>query len=71
MSGLAASPLVQWLRQTPLAKRSIQVRGKTFIPQDYDVFAGLDVDKRSLWVTFSNHQGVIRSLRLPYGLSLW
>ncbi len=47
------------------------MRGKTFIPQDYDVFAGLDVDKRSLWVTFSNHQGVIRSLRLPYGLSLW
>ena len=28
------------------------MRGKTFIPQDYDVFAGLDVDKRSISVTF-------------------
>ena len=42
------------------------MRGKTFIPHDYDVFAGLDVDKRSISVTFSNHQGFIRSLRIPY-----
>jgi transposase len=41
------------------------MRGKTFIPQDYDVFAGVDVDKRSFAVTFSNHQGCIRSLRMP------
>ena len=27
------------------------MRGKTFIPHDYDVFAGLDVDKRSISVT--------------------
>lgn len=45
------------------------MRGKTFIPQDYDVFAGLDVDKRSLSVTFTNHQGVIRSLRMPYSVA--
>jgi transposase len=38
----------------------------TFIPRDYDVFAGLDVDKRSMSVTFSNHQGLIRSLRMPH-----
>jgi len=44
------------------------MRGKTFIPRDYDVFAGLDVDKRSLSVTFTNHQGLIRSLRMPYGV---
>jgi transposase len=44
------------------------MRGTTFIPQDYDVFAGLDVDKRSLSVTFTNHQGVIRSLRMPYSV---
>jgi len=42
------------------------MRAKTFIPQDYDVFAGLDVDKRSISVTFTNHQGFIRSLRMPY-----
>jgi transposase len=41
------------------------MRGKMFIPQDYDVFAGVDVDKRSFSVTFSNHQGCIRSLRMP------
>jgi transposase len=46
----------------------MQMRGKTFLPQDYDVFAGLDVDKRSLAVTFATHQGVIRSLRMPYSV---
>ena len=34
------------------------MRDKTFMPQDYDVFGGLDVDKRSISVTFSNHQGL-------------
>ena len=42
------------------------MRDKTFIPRDYDIFAGLDVDKRSISVTFTNHQGVIRSLRMAY-----
>jgi transposase len=42
------------------------MRGKTFIPREYDIFAGLDVDKRSISVTFTNHQGFIRSLRMPY-----
>ena len=42
------------------------MRDKTFIPRDYDVFAGLDVDKRSISVTFTNHQGFISSLRMPY-----
>ena len=42
------------------------MKGQTFKPTDYDVFAGLDVDKRSISVTFTNHQGFIRSLRMPY-----
>jgi transposase len=42
------------------------MREQTFIPKDYDIFAGLDVDKRSISATFTNHQGFIRSLRLPY-----
>jgi len=42
---------------------------KAFIPQAYDVFAGLDVDKKSISVTFSNHQqGFIRSLHMPYSV---
>jgi transposase len=39
---------------------------KAFVPRDYDVFAGLDVDKKSISVTFTNHQGFIRSLRMPH-----
>jgi transposase len=35
------------------------------LPRDYDVFAGLDVDKRTLSVTFLTHQGFVRSLRMP------
>ena len=42
------------------------MKSQTFKATDYDVFAGLDVDKRSISVTFTNHQGFIRSLRMPY-----
>ena len=38
----------------------------SFIPSDYDVFAGLDVDKRSIAVTFSDHGTMRKSLKLPY-----
>ncbi len=41
------------------------MRGNEFVRQDYDVFAGLDVEQRSISVTFSNHQGFIRSLHMP------
>jgi len=44
------------------------MKGQKFTPQDYDVFAGLDVDKRSISVTFTNHEGFIRSLRMPYSV---
>jgi len=40
--------------------------GTAFVPLEYDVFAGLDVDKRSISVTFSTHQGFMRSMRIPY-----
>src|SRR6266576_2175765 len=44
------------------------MKGQTFTPTDYEVFAGLNVDKRSISVTFTNHQGFIRSLRMPYSV---
>lgn len=44
------------------------MRGQTVLPRDYDVFAGLDVDKRTLAVTFLNHHGFVRSLRMPYSV---
>jgi hypothetical protein len=31
---------------------------ETFIPRDYDVFAGLDVDKKSISVTFTRSSGI-------------
>jgi len=37
-----------------------------FIPRDYDVFAGLDVDKKSMAVIFTDHGQLMQSLRLPY-----
>lgn len=39
-----------------------------FIPRDYDVFAGLDVDKKSISVTFTDHQGLLKSMRMPYSV---
>ena len=36
------------------------------IPREYEVFGGLDVDHHSIAVTFTDHQKLIRSLRLPY-----
>lgn len=44
----------------------VSVQSQVFIPRDYQVFAGLDVDKHSIAVTFCNHEGLLRSLRLPY-----
>src|SRR5215510_683161 len=37
-----------------------------FIPTEYDIFAGLDVSKKKMSVTFTNHQGFIRSLNMPH-----
>ena len=42
------------------------MRGNSFIPRDYDVFTGLDVSKKSMSVTFTTHQGFIRSLNMPH-----
>jgi transposase len=52
----------------PLYEGGLQLVKDAFVPRDYDVFAGLDVDKRSISVTFTDHQGFIRSLRMPYNV---
>jgi transposase len=44
----------------------VSVQTQEFTPRNYQVFAGLDVDKHSIAVTFCNHEGLLRSLRLPY-----
>lgn len=35
------------------------------IPSHFDIFAGLDVDKKSMATTFSDHGTLVKSLRLP------
>jgi transposase len=41
---------------------------QTFVPRDYEIFAGLDVDKKSISVTFTDHQGAMKSMRMPYSV---
>ncbi len=36
------------------------------IPAHFDIFAGLDVDKKSMATTFTDHGTLFKSLRLPY-----
>ena len=43
-----------------------QIQVPRFVPRDYDVFAGLDVDKKSMAVTFADHAGARRALRMAY-----
>ena len=45
---------------------TIQSQILTFIPRDYEIFSGLDVDKHSIAATFCNHGELMQSLRLPY-----
>src|SRR5437867_3491891 len=49
--------------QTPV---SVQAQVYKFIPRNYQVLGGLDVDKNSIAVTFCNHEGLLPALRLPY-----
>jgi len=37
-----------------------------FVPRPYDIFAGLDVDKKSMAVIFTDHDRLQQALRLPY-----
>ena len=38
----------------------------TLKPFDYDIFAGLDVSKKSISATFLSHDGYCKSLKFPY-----
>jgi transposase len=45
---------------------TVQTSVSTFNPHSCEIFSGLDVDKGSIAVTFSDHNGLLNSLRLPY-----
>ncbi len=36
-----------------------------FVPRDFDVFAGLDVDKTTIAATFTDHEKTLKSMRTP------
>jgi transposase len=37
-----------------------------FIPRDYNIFCGMDVDKKSISATFLNHDGEMKSIKTSY-----
>jgi len=37
-----------------------------FVPRDFEVFVGLDVDKKRIVGTFRDHGSLLKSLQLPY-----
>ena len=39
---------------------------REFVPRNYDIFVGLDVDKKSMAVVFSDQEKLLQALRLPY-----
>jgi transposase len=39
---------------------------QTFVPREFEIFGGLDVDKKSIAVTFMSHQGTVQSFSMPY-----
>ena len=41
-------------------------RTTRFVPRDFDIFAGLDVDKKSISATFADHEMAARSIHIPY-----
>lgn len=45
---------------------TVHSKVSAFVPRDYDIFAGLDVDKKSIVATFVDHQKLEKSMRLPY-----
>src|SRR6266849_1852376 len=64
MSGRLVRIGWEWQPNPGEATMTIQTQVTSFIPRNYDVFAGLDVDKKSMAVVFADHDGAMRSLRM-------
>jgi transposase len=52
--------------QQPVQGETTMTIQAQFVPRHYDIFAGLDVDKKSLSVIFTDHDQLKQGLRLPY-----
>ena len=42
------------------------MKEQNFVPRQFDIFGGLDVDKKKIAVTFMSHEGVLQSFSIPY-----
>lgn len=44
----------------------VSYNGETIVPMEYDIFVGMDVDKRSIAVTVFDHVEKIKSFKMPH-----
>src|ERR1700730_2925787 len=65
-SSLYNEPVGSGGKSTMTIQAQVSVYPQVFVPRDYDVFAGLDVDHHSIAATFTDHARLMQSLRLPY-----
>src|SRR5574341_283966 len=57
---------VQWSGNRRLYTGGTWMKEQSFVPREFDIFGGLDVDKKSIAVTFMSHQGTLQSFSMPY-----
>ena len=42
------------------------MKEQSFVPQEFEIFGGLDVDKKSIAVTFMSDRGIVQSFSMPH-----
>src|SRR5438067_9012570 len=57
---------VQRMREQTLYGGGLWMKEQNFVPREFEIFGGLDVDKKSIAVTFMSHQGILQSFSMPY-----
>src|SRR5712691_3278057 len=57
---------VQWFKGRSLYGGGTWMKEQNFVPREFDIFGGLDVDKKTIAVTFINQEGVLQSFSVPY-----
>jgi transposase len=64
-----ASSASQLRKTTKEAQMSTQPKHFTLKPLEFDLFCGMDVDKKNISVTFVSHDGFVKSFKIPYDSS--
>ena len=42
------------------------MKEQSFVPREFDIFGGLNMDEKSIAVTFMSHQGILQSFSMPH-----